>query len=329
MMRFLLPFLVGLLLGVGGTLLVHRWASTRGEKRFYAFPRIRLATHTPANKWRPRSNNRIKPAVKVIALASIPIVFSLLVAFYAIKESKSLPTEETTPTAAPASVRPEHTSGDPSPDSTNPPSKESRGSEPPVQMASLSAAAAPSPEPNRMPEEAAAMDARPSEPHSVADILESPPGANISAPRSYPYSLKLGAFRTQAQVEKAAAFYRQMGLSPFWVKITLKDKGVWYRLFAGCFADLAKAEKFRREYGLTKALIKKTKYANLVGTYTSSQKFGAKVLDLKDQGFSPYVIESSDGTARVYVGAFLTLSGAEAQQDDLSSAQFENQVVNR
>ena len=163
----------------------------------------------------------------------------------------------------------------------------------------------------------------------MAKTLESLPNTPPPAPRSYPYSLKLGSFRTLAQVKKAAAFYRQMGLSPFWVKITLKDRGVWYRLFAGCFADLAKAEKFRREYGLTKALIKKTKYANLVGAYTSSHALGEKVVALEDQGFSPYVIEGSDGTARVYVGAFLTLSGAEAQQDDLSSAQFENKVVNR
>jgi cell division protein FtsN len=264
-----------------------------------------------------------------VALTSIPVVFSLLVAFYAIRESRSLPTEETSTPAESAPIHPEHTSVDLSPDSIDPLDKESQEPDPPIQMASSPGPASSSPKPKRIPEEPAATVARSSEPHPVADIREPLPGPTSSAPGFYPYSLKLGSFRTQAQIEKAAAFYRQMGLSPFWVKIALKDSGVWYRLFAGCFSDLAKAEEFRREYGLTKALIKKTKYANLLGTYTSSRELGGKVLALEGQGFSPYVIEKSDGTARVYVGAFLTLSGAEAQKEDLSSAQFENRVVKR
>ncbi len=318
-------------LGVGGTLLAHRWASTRGRKRFYAFPRIRLAAHTPPNKWRPRNKNRIRPVVKAVALASIPVVFSLLVALYAIRESGSIPTEEATPMAESVPIPPDHPSADLASGSIDPLDKESREPDPPIQTASLPPLAASSPEPKGIPEEPVATTVeRSQEIRAARDNREPLPGPDSSPPPAfYPYSLKLGSFRTQAQIEKAAAFYRQMGLSPFWVKITLQDSGVWYRLFAGCFSDLAKAEEFRQEYGLTKALIKKTKYANLLGTYTSSHEVDEKLLALEGQGFSPYVIEGSDGASRVYVGAFLTLSGAEAQKEDLSSAQFENSVVMR
>jgi cell division protein FtsN len=288
-----------------------------------------LAAHTPPNKWRPRNKNRIRPVVKAVALTSIPVVFSLLVAFYAIRESRSIPTEETTTTAESAPIRPEHTSADLSPDSIDLLDRESLEPDPPIQVASLAGPASLSSEPKHIPEEPAATVERSSKSHPAEGLREPLPDPNSSAPNFYPYSLKLGSFRTRAQIEKAAAFYRQMGLSPFWVKITLKDSGVWYRLFAGCFSDLAKAEEFRQEYGLTKALIKKTKYANLLGTYTSSRELGEKVLALEGQGFSPYVIVRSDGTSQVYVGAFLTLSGAETQKEDLSSAQFENRIVKR
>ncbi len=329
MMRLILPFILGLLLGIGGTLLVYRWASTRGRKRFYAFPRIRLAAQAPPNKWRPRNKYRIRPTVKAVALASIPVILSLLVAFYAIRESRSLPTGDPAPTAESASVRSHPAPVDPWPDSSDPPDNESRESGPPIQLVSLPGSASSLPAPTRIPVETAATAARSPEPHPADNLPEFQPVANTPSPNSYPYSLKLGSFRTQAQIEKAAAFYRQMGLSPFWVKITLKDMGVWYRLFAGCFSDLAKAEQFRRKYGLTEALIKKTEYANLVGTYTSSDELDPKLLALKEEGFSPYVIADSDGSARIYVGAFLTRSGAKAQEEDLRSARFENQIVKR
>lgn len=77
------------------------------------------------------------------------------------------------------------------------------------------------------------------------------------------------------------------------------------------------------------ATIKKTRYAYLVGTYTSPDELERQILSLKKLGNSPYFIKDHNGKTRLFVGAFLTRAGAERQYHELKSSGIENKVVKR
>jgi cell division septation protein DedD len=145
---------------------------------------------------------------------------------------------------------------------------------------------------------------------------------------SYPYSIRLGAFATPGRAKKAVSLYRNKGLSPYWTEVELGNK-TWYRVYAGHFEGPEQAEKFRKEHGLREALVKKTKYANLVDTYTSPDELEDKILSLKNLGLSPYVIKDHTGQSRLFVGTFVTKEGAEKQYHDLKVRGIQIQVVER
>jgi hypothetical protein len=64
--------------------------------------------------------------------------------------------------------------------------------------------------------------------------------------------------------------------------------------------------RIRKEHRLREALVKKTKYANLIDTYTSPDELEDKILSLKNLGLSPYVIKDHTGQSRLFVGTFIT-----------------------
>jgi cell division septation protein DedD len=145
---------------------------------------------------------------------------------------------------------------------------------------------------------------------------------------SYPYSIQLGAFRTPGGAKENVSLYRKKGLSPYWVEVELAS-GTWYRVFAGHFEDREQAKKFRREHGLREALVKKTMYANLIDTYTSSDELEDKILSLKNLCLSPYVIKDHAGQSRLFIGTFVTKERAEKQYHDLKARGIQSQVVER
>ncbi len=51
--------------------------------------------------------------------------------------------------------------------------------------------------------------------------------------------------------------------------------------------------RIRKEHRLREALVKKTKYANLIDTYTSPDELEDKILSLKNLSLSPYVTTES------------------------------------
>lgn len=158
----------------------------------------------------------------------------------------------------------------------------------------------------------------------------SEPGLNTeSTKRLYPYSIKLHYFRSREGAEKSIAVYRQKGLSPYWVKVNLGDYGVWYRVFTGYFEDIEQAENIIKTQKLTKAKVKKTKYAALIGTYRSETKLNEQIQLISKKGFSPYVVKGSNGEFYLYAGAFYTQKGAEDQYADLLASGIESKVVER
>jgi succinoglycan biosynthesis transport protein ExoP len=146
---------------------------------------------------------------------------------------------------------------------------------------------------------------------------------------SHPYSIYLGSFRTLERAKRAISLYSKRGLSPYCSKVDFHEKGIWFRVFAGHFQDRGKAEKFKASHRLKEGTVKKTAYANLIGTYKESSELENRHLSLKRFGYFPYVIKGEDGESRLYVGAFITRKGAEQQYHDLKSRGIQSQIVQR
>ncbi|UCF86045.1 MAG: SPOR domain-containing protein [Desulfobacteraceae bacterium] len=146
---------------------------------------------------------------------------------------------------------------------------------------------------------------------------------------SYPYSIYLGSYRTIESVEEAISPYRQKGLSPYWVKVDLGNKGVWYRLFAGYFQKRKKAEEFIEEEGIEEAESRHTRYANLLGSYDSEEELNAQKIALSGLGYCPYVVKGVHGESLLYAGAFYHKGRAEKQRAELASKGIQSQVVER
>jgi cell division septation protein DedD len=146
---------------------------------------------------------------------------------------------------------------------------------------------------------------------------------------SYPYSIKLTYFRSRKDAEKSLAVYRAKGFSPYWVKVNVGDQGVWYRVFAGYFEDIAGAEEIIKTHKLHGALVKKTAFATLIGTYRSELEVNTQIQQISEQGFSPYVVKGTNSEMYLYVGAFYTRRGAKEQYADLLASGIESKVVER
>ena len=145
----------------------------------------------------------------------------------------------------------------------------------------------------------------------------------------YPYSVYLGAYKTPERAEKAISIYRNQGLSAYWVKVDLGDKGVWYRVFTGYFKDQNEAESFIKRKQIAEAEVKRTRYATLIGIYATERDAQKEFLALSRLGYSPYGIQMASGESQLYVGAFYTKAGAEEQRLDLASKGVQSRVVER
>jgi cell division protein FtsN len=169
-----------------------------------------------------------------------------------------------------------------------------------------------------------------SEPPSVTEDTEpSAPSDMLEKSTQFPYSLRLGAFRTLDRAKKAVAAYRRNGLSPYWVKVDLGEEGVWFRVYIGHFENREQAQRFREEHGLKKSLVKETRYSTLVGVYDDKAAMEKEVLSLQKLECSPYAIKGHDEKYHLFVGAFITEEGAEAQRLELESKGVQGRIVRR
>jgi cell division protein FtsN len=146
---------------------------------------------------------------------------------------------------------------------------------------------------------------------------------------AYPYSLYIGSFKTLKRANSAVSIYTKKGLRPAYkVEVSLSN-GAWYRVYMGYFESSGAADKFRRENELTETEVKKTPYANLIGTYSSTAKLEDKIRSLKKLGFSSYVITDHGGKYRLFVGVFYPKVRAERLRRELESKGIPNRIVKR
>jgi cell division septation protein DedD len=139
----------------------------------------------------------------------------------------------------------------------------------------------------------------------------------------------LGSFQTLKGLHETVSKYRKIGLSPYWVKLDLGDKGTWYRLFAGYFRTREGADTFIKVKQIREAQLFHTKYANLIGTYTSAGVLDKKQTALLELGYSPYVINDKKDVLRLYVGAFSQKIRAEKQNAALASKDIQSRLIKR
>ena len=145
----------------------------------------------------------------------------------------------------------------------------------------------------------------------------------------YPYSIYLSSLKTLDQAKKAISVYAKKGITSYWVKVNFKEKGEWYRIYAGHFKDREEAESFSRAHEITETKPLKTEYANLVGVYSQLRDFDGKVKAISDLGYSSYVVKGNDGKLKLLVGTYVTEEAAEQQRQDLMARGIENRVIKR
>lgn len=150
-----------------------------------------------------------------------------------------------------------------------------------------------------------------------------------SAGRRYPYSVYLGSYRTTEGLQKAVSAYRKKGLSPYWVKIDLGEKGMWFRVFTGFFEKGGEADAFIRENQIPGAAAKHTRYTVLVGSYKSEEEVNTKKRELRAIGCCPYDVKDMNGACRLYTGAFYQMAHAQKHRADLASKGIRGEVVER
>jgi cell division septation protein DedD len=135
--------------------------------------------------------------------------------------------------------------------------------------------------------------------------------------------------KTLEQAKRAISVYANKGIQAYWVKVQFKEKGEWYRIYAGHFKDRQEADGFAQARGIAEKETLKTEYANLIGVYSQPSDVDGKVKAISDLGYSSYTVKGSDGKCRLLVGAYVTEEAAEQQRQDLMARGIENRVIKR
>ena len=103
--------------------------------------------------------------------------------------------------------------------------------------------------------EAPARKEMPAPPATVSVAPERTPAVEAERPVAVPeppgevgkFTVQLGATQDEGEAAQLAARARSVGLPASVAEARLPDKGVWYRVRVGAFADKETAERFRRD----------------------------------------------------------------------------------
>ena len=158
------------------------------------------------------------------------------------------------------------------------------------------------------------------------------PQAEFSAgqPESHlPYSILLSSCRLPQSARKIVTDHQKTGLAPYVVKVQYENGDVWLRVLAGHYPTRNEALEFKKIHHLSNAIVRKTPYANLVGSFSVEDEVKDSLKRLKGLGYSPYVLKRAEKRFQVVVGAFITREGAERQKSELQSKGIPNEIIER
>ena len=145
----------------------------------------------------------------------------------------------------------------------------------------------------------------------------------------HPYLLQLATFRTIDGAARAVSTYGRKGLQAFFITVGSGHSNAFRLVFAGAFDSYNEALTAKRKYGLEDAIIKNLPWANLIGTFDDKTELEEKIAQLKNEHYSPYVIQQTDDALRLLVGASRTRTQAGIRQQALTQDGFGNEVIER
>ena len=200
------------------------------------------------------------------------------------------------------------------------------------------------PEKNTRPEEGHVPDIGPAD--DTSDTPESSDVIDLGAPAdgaatviyedaggdtisNFPYSLHLSSQQTLEDTQEVVSYHRRNGLLPYAFKFNLGEKGVWWRVYIGCYKIQEEAVNARAEFGLEDATVWETPFANLIGTYSTESDLQEMSGKLEQLGHFPYAIKLENDTFRLLTGAFSSKRRAEQQKEELQSRGIEAHVILR
>jgi len=161
------------------------------------------------------------------------------------------------------------------------------------------------------------------------DLMASPQQSAVLPGASYPYSIYLGSYPTHEKALNEIGPYLRNGLSPYIVKVHLKEKGTWWRIYLDYFQTYGQAMQAKNRLGLPDSSIKNTAFANFIGAYSSERSMTDMFQHLKRSGYDPYFIKGAQGTHNLYVGAFVSKSTADKHHQQLLADGIKSRVVER
>ena len=181
------------------------------------------------------------------------------------------------------------------------------------------------------PQVAAAQQTQPAPGQTQATAKPAAPEIAPSKPVApqYPYSVYLGSFKAPEAVRRALSDYQEKGLTAYWARVDLGEKGIWYRFFAGYFRTKEEAEKYISERKLQGAAPRLTRYANWIGSYSSEKDAEDRKKAIVSAGFYPYVIKEASGRSLLYSGAFDRKDLAEKEHSVLAAKGIKSEIVER
>jgi septal ring-binding cell division protein DamX len=153
--------------------------------------------------------------------------------------------------------------------------------------------------------------------------------ASVKQKSAYPYSIMLSSCRLPQSARKVVSNYKKVGLAPYVVKVKFDKDDEWLRVLSGHYKTRQEALKTIQENRLSNAIVKKTPYTNLIGTYTSMNEMQADLKQIRALGYSPYFIKTHTGQFNLVVGAFVSKEGAENLKSELKSKGIQNTVITR
>lgn len=145
----------------------------------------------------------------------------------------------------------------------------------------------------------------------------------------HPFSLRSSSYQQQERASQEIYEMKQMGLTPYLVRVELGDLGPLWRIYIGFYSTEEEAKKIRTTYKLANATVQKTDYACQVGEFSNETDGMAMFERLKQSGYFPYAIQKGRNLFRMYLGAYEKRSEAEALQQELQKKGVKSQVVKR
>ena len=169
-------------------------------------------------------------------------------------------------------------------------------------------------------------------PETAKPVKPPAPARKVAAAQSepkYPYSIMLSSCKLPQSARIIVSEYQKAGLAPYVVKVKFESGDEWLRVLAGHYPTRQDAIQAKKDHRLSGAIVKKTPYTNLIGTYKSSDEMQADLQKIKKLGYSPYFLKKKNVEWQLVVGAFVTREGAENLQAELQTRGIQNTIIKR